>query len=128
MKANLWALILSLCLAGTAEAQRSVFSTPTNSLGTNTKDGKTLFDFARAFAHATNTVATNSAKEFADLRAKAEKGDADAQGILGSTYNFGQGVDKDQAEAVKWFRKAAEQGEEDAQYNLGVCYGKGVRP
>ena len=29
---------------------------------------------------------------------------------------------QDDAEAVKWFRKAAEQGDASAQYNLGVMY------
>ena len=29
------------------------------------------------------------------------------------------------AEAVKWFRKAADQGFADAQFNLGVMYGNG---
>lgn len=32
---------------------------------------------------------------------------------------------KDDAEAVKWFRKAAEQNLADAQYILGVCYDSG---
>ena len=38
------------------------------------------------------------------------------------------GVEKDESEAVKWYRKAAEQGLAVAQYNLGMCYalGRGV--
>ena len=32
---------------------------------------------------------------------------------------------KDEAEAVKWYRKAAQQNDADAQYNLGVCHFKG---
>ena len=36
-----------------------------------------------------------------------------------------EGVAKDQAEAVKWYRKAAEQNLARAQYNLGVCYADG---
>jgi TPR repeat protein len=37
-------------------------------------------------------------------------------------------VAKDEAEAVKWYRKAAEQGNAGAQFNLGFCYayGQGV--
>jgi TPR repeat protein len=35
-------------------------------------------------------------------------------------YLNGKGVPKDDAEAVKWFRKAAEQGYADAQYDLGL--------
>ncbi|HCN10096.1 MAG TPA: hypothetical protein DIT01_19390, partial [Lentisphaeria bacterium] len=34
-------------------------------------------------------------------------------------------VPQDDAEAVKWFRKAAEQGYPQAQYNLGVAYANG---
>ena len=32
---------------------------------------------------------------------------------------------KDQAEAVKWYRKAAEQNYGSAQYHLGLCYHNG---
>ena len=60
-----------------------------------------------------------------DLRAPAEKGDAKAQSILGLMYANGQGVAKDSAEAVKWYRKAAEQGRATAQNNLGLMYEKG---
>ena len=37
----------------------------------------------------------------------------------------GQGVEKNQNEAILWCRKAAEQGVVKAQYVLGVCYWKG---
>jgi TPR repeat protein len=40
-------------------------------------------------------------------------------------YAKGEGVPKDDAEAVKWYRKAAEQGLAEAQYNLGVMYDEG---
>ena len=41
-----------------------------------------------------------------------------------SATTHGEGVAKDQVEAVKWYRKAAEQNLAEAQYNLGVCYDK----
>ena len=43
-------------------------------------------------------------------------------------YAFGEGVLKDDAEAIRWYRLAAEQDHSSAQYNLGVHYanGKGV--
>src|SRR5207249_2815693 len=43
-------------------------------------------------------------------------------------YDEGEGVAKDQVEAVKWFRKAAEQNYAKGQFNLGACYehGEGV--
>ncbi|MEG1788763.1 MAG: tetratricopeptide repeat protein, partial [Kiritimatiellia bacterium] len=40
-------------------------------------------------------------------------------------YANGEGVARDEAEAVKWYRMAAAQGYAAAQYNLGVCYAKG---
>jgi hypothetical protein len=40
-------------------------------------------------------------------------------------HDNGDGVTKDGAEAVKWYRKAAEQGNASAQYNLGAMYAKG---
>ena len=57
-----------------------------------------------------------------------EQGNAKAQNNLGVMYDNGEGVIKDAAEAVKWFRKAAEQGYAYAQNNLGVMYeyGNGV--
>ena len=58
----------------------------------------------------------------------AEKGDAEAQWIVGNFYKYGEYVEKDLVEAVKWFRKSAEQDYQWAQYHLGECYleGKGV--
>jgi hypothetical protein len=38
---------------------------------------------------------------------------------------MGNGVTRDYAQAVEWFRKAAEQGDAMVQYNLGVCYENG---
>jgi hypothetical protein len=40
-------------------------------------------------------------------------------------YLKGQGVPQDDAEAVKWFRRAAELGNAPAQYSLGSMYEKG---
>jgi len=56
----------------------------------------------------------------------AEQGDADAQYTLGISYDFGLGelLPADQAEAVKWYRKAAEQGHAEAQLQLGIHYGE----
>lgn len=60
-----------------------------------------------------------------DLRTKAEQGDAKAQYQLGTMYDDGQGVPKNDAEAAKWFLKAAEQGDAMAQSNLGLMYASG---
>ena len=60
-----------------------------------------------------------------DLRKAAEKGDAQAQSNLGRAYYNGEGVPKDEIEALKWYRKAAEQGDAEAQYALALAYAKG---
>ena len=65
-------------------------------------------------------------KVLAEIRAGADKGDAKAQYELGRAFFSGTlGVAKDEAEAVKWFRKAAEQNVAAAQFSLGVCYANG---
>ena len=61
----------------------------------------------------------------AEIRAKAEQGDAAAQFSLGVIYAKGQGVAQDYAEAAKWYRKAAEQGYTPAQCKLGTMYVQG---
>mgnify|MGYP001115840264 CR=1 FL=1 len=64
----------------------------------------------------------------ADLRARAEQGDAEAQLTLGGMYFAGQGVAEDAVEGVRWWRQAAEQGHLAAQSGLGGRYfnGRGV--
>jgi len=64
-------------------------------------------------------------KQFSEWRTKAEKGDAEAQFTVGYFYAVGQGVTKDEIEAVKWYRKAADQNLAGAQFNLATCYEKG---
>lgn len=55
-----------------------------------------------------------------ELRAKAEKGDADAQFDLGTRYISVSEEEKDYKEAIFWYRKAARQNHVLAQSNLGV--------
>lgn len=57
--------------------------------------------------------------------AKAQQNDTGAQAALAFMYAKGIAVDKNEAEAVRWYRLAAEQGHINAQYNLGVIYAKG---
>lgn len=59
-------------------------------------------------------------------RKDAENGDAEAQHILSEFYERGYGVEKDEAESVKWLRKAAENGIADAQFSLGTRYESGL--
>ena len=46
------------------------------------------------------------------------KGGAMAQYNLGSNYGSGEGVKKDSAQAMSWFRKAADQGDNNAKVAL----------
>lgn len=59
------------------------------------------------------------------IRSAAERGEAEAQLLLGVMYDTGDGVPVDDSEGAKWYRKAAEQGHAEAQYHLGVMYAKG---
>ena len=59
------------------------------------------------------------------LRQAAEQGNAAAQFSLGLMYADGEGVPKDDAEAVRWYRLAAEQGNAAAQFSLGLMYADG---
>src|SRR5262245_46474581 len=63
------------------------------------------------------------------VRAKAEAGDAQSQFELATAFFRGDsGVKKDEAEAVKWLRRAAEQNLPVAQNDLALCFqnGRGV--
>jgi TPR repeat protein len=72
------------------------------------------------------TAAKGNKAALQQLRALADKGDAEAQFNLGAMYRNGEGVTRDYAAAVAWFRKAADQGLASAQYRLGLMYGMGL--
>ncbi len=67
-------------------------------------------------------------KAFPQIQNAAVAGAAWAQADLGSLYQTGLLVAKNDKEAVRWYRAAAEQGYAGAQTNLGAMYadGKGV--
>ena len=60
--------------------------------------------------------------------ALGERGHQSAQYNLGVLYSIGLGVDQNDIEASKWFRRAADRGLPAAQMRLGTAYleGKGV--
>ncbi len=60
------------------------------------------------------------------VRAQAESGDPFAQTTLGVCYELGEGVDKNPAQAVSWYRKAAENGWAGGFVRLGKCYASGL--
>ena len=55
------------------------------------------------------------------LKSDAERGDPNAQSVLGEVYYRAQ----DYQNAFAWFRKSAQQGYAAGQYNLGVMYMEG---
>jgi len=77
-------LLLALCLASPAFAQSATTPAPMND--------------------------DQLAATLRDTRARAERGDADAQFKLGMAYEEGRGVTQDYAQAAAWYRKAADQG------------------
>jgi len=91
----------------------------------------------RSFAGAASKVSGQSApdhsaqaKTLADLRKRANEGDADAQWQMGVRYHNGEDLPRDDAQAMQWFLRAAEQGHVTAQATLGAYYwaGRGVLP
>ena len=66
--------------------------------------------------------------DFAATKQAAEQGDADAQNKLGVMFDLGEGTEKNDVEAIGWYKKSAEQGYAKAQYNLAQMYrlGKGL--
>jgi TPR repeat protein len=60
------------------------------------------------------------------LQAEAERGNAQAQYVLGGVYYNGNGVARNPARGAQWLLKAAEGGYAPAQCDLGVMYQKGV--
>jgi TPR repeat protein len=61
----------------------------------------------------------------AEIRAKAEHGEVEAELRLAEWYYGGWGVPLDYTEAMKWYRKAAEQGNAKAQCGIGSMYNFG---
>ncbi len=59
------------------------------------------------------------------IRKAAECGDPIAQFKLGSIYSESSAVERNGAEAAKWYLKAAEQDHIEAQFILGVMYERG---
>ncbi len=63
------------------------------------------------------------------LKPLAQGGDIRAQYLLGRIYSEGEGVAKNDAEGIKWYRLAASNGDTVSQLALGTMYvnGRGVK-
>ena len=88
-------------------------------MGTPPAAAQTMEEARAAYARGDHATALRG------FRIHAERGDAEAQFILGIMYDDGEGVPQDYAEAVRWYRRAAEQGHASAQFNLGLRYDNG---
>lgn len=60
-----------------------------------------------------------------EVQTWAARGNVDAQYILGTMYNFGDGAPQDYTKAQQWLEKAAAQGDARAQFALGAMYDRG---
>ena len=70
-----------------------------------------------------NSNAGNTMEQ--DQKAAAQ-GDAQAAKNLGNRYLYGQGVEKDYAQALKWHLEAAKQGVAESQFCVGFIYDAGL--
>lgn len=56
----------------------------------------------------------------------ARGGDAEAQSILGMSYQFAVDVPQDYKKAARWYAMAANQGSAESEFHLGILYLKGL--
>ena len=95
---------------------RFVFYVFTVLLFTGASTGADLKSGKRAYER------KNYATALKELTPLAQKGNSEAQSILGKMYWNGQGVPKDTDQAIKWFKASAAQGDANAQFYLGSFY------
>lgn len=82
--------------------------------------------FLPCISNAQVATTTSSPNNIEALIKKANNYDESAQYQLGVIYAKGIGVKKNEAEAIKWFKKAASNGSSDAAFNLGLMYERGM--
>ncbi len=117
---------------GNADAQNSIANMYSNGLGVpkNPTEGlawkRKAVDQGHVIATADFLSETNPTALVAFIRPRAEKGDADAQKVLGEMYIVGVGVPADPNEAMTWLRKAANQGNPQIQDTVGFYLDTGI--
>jgi uncharacterized protein len=82
-------------------------------------------EFSLVQLFSTAPTPENAASGVAELQKSAERGDPNAQYLLGLAYDVGDGVPQSYVEASTWYREAADQGHAAAQFNLGLLYANG---
>lgn len=72
--------------------------------------------------------ASTSNQKHGQIAVRAAEGDAEAELMMGMRYADGNGVIKNEKEAVRWLEKAAHHGKAEAQYRYGLALleGRGV--
>lgn len=100
-------------------------TTTANSISANQDKAKALYE--QAVQYMVNTEDANASQQnIVDLLTQsATLGYAPAQVDLGKVYYFGLAGQRDDNEALIWFKKAAEQGDAKGQYHLGQMYTEG---
>jgi uncharacterized protein len=96
-----------------------------SNIKTSKAQAKRLFDEGYKLAFQTKKKLKPWDKIFDLWKIAANGGHTRAQFYLGTCYDFGNGVNKDIAEAFNWYLKAAKKGKMEAQYNIGFFYKEG---
>ncbi len=73
-----------------------------------------------------NEADRDGSDRLANVRTRAERGNADAQHELGALLATGRGTATNYVEAAHWLRQAATAGHDDAQFWLGNLYKRGA--
>ena len=81
------------------------------------------YNLGNCYANGQGVAKDDGGGEMVSQSRRAESRQGSIQ--FGRLLRQRQGVAKDHAEAVKWYRKAAEQNLAEAQTNLGSCYANG---
>ncbi|MBL4847627.1 MAG: SEL1-like repeat protein [Planctomycetes bacterium] len=111
------------------EAVQNSSAPPPSSVAPNTLEPGRDGSVERLFERGKAASRADRFREAAALyREAAETGYPDAMVNLGVMLEKGQGVTKDEVQAVEWYRRAADKGQPDAMVNLGLLLltGRGV--
>lgn len=83
-----------------------------------------ILKLAISYYNGSNGIGQDYTKAM-ELFLQLSKDNSDAQTYIGRMYCFGEGVEQNYFEAVKWFKRAAKAGNADAMNRLGCRYMKG---
>jgi TPR repeat protein len=96
-------------------------------IGLTPKSASSVIEISADFTEGVNAFLSQSYKlAMTRLKPFAENGNARAQSYVGSMYESGRGVERDYAEAIRWFLMAGEQGDAYSQSHLGYLYENGL--